>query len=410
VARLGFRARLLLILALFAAIPAVVVTVGWAWAFTEVVPLVSGSANWNQVASTGAAAINAARAAPLSASQRAALDAHEAQLSASVTNARRVEYLTPRVALLLIGGAAIGLVLLAWPAWRVGGHLSRQLSRPLDDLVGWTQAIARGAPLPPPSDVRGAPEFDVLRRGMRSMAAELEAARARAVEAERLRAFRESSRRFAHELKNPLTPIRFAIARLRRDAAPDLQETIGVLAVEADRLDAMARSFAQFGRLPEGPAAEVDIGDLVTYTARASVPERLALTLDVPEPMSVRGHHDTLARALSNVLLNAVDACADQGRITVTVRRDTLRDASAVRIAVSDTGVGIAPEKLAGIWEPYVTEKPGGTGLGLAIARQAVESHGGEVFATSTPGNTEIGFVLPMNAGLPAITGEWHAN
>jgi signal transduction histidine kinase len=113
---------------------------------------------------------------------------------------------------------------------------------------------------------------------------------------------------------------------------------------------------------------------------------------------------------LSNVLLNAVDASGDRGNITVSVRPAVLRDASAVRISVRDSGTGIPAEKLAGIWEPYVTDKPGGTGLGLAIARQAVESHGGEVFAASAPGNTEIGFVIPMNAGLPAITGEWHAS
>ena len=109
------------------------------------------------------------------------------------------------------------------------------------------------------------------------------------------------------------------------------------------------------------------------------------------------------------MLLNAVDACGDGGRIVVGVSADTLRDGRAVRVSVHDNGPGIAPEKLPGIWEPYVTNKPGGTGLGLAIARQAVEAHGGEVFASSAPGNTVIGFVLPMNADLPVITGEWHA-
>jgi signal transduction histidine kinase len=361
------------------------------------------------VAATGVAAIKAAREARLTPAQNAAIDAHEAELGQSVTLAARVEFLSSRAAVILIVGAALGLGLLAWPTWRVGGHLSRQMSRPLDELVGWTQSIARGDPLPTSVEPRGAPEFEVLRAGMRSMANELQSARAKAVEAERLRAFRESSRRFAHELKNPLTPIRFAIARLRQGATPDLKDTIDVLATEAERLEAMARSFAQFGRLPEGPAADVDIVDLVTYTARATVPERMTLTLEITGAPPVRGHHDTLARALSNVLLNAVDACGAGGHITVSARQTELRGAPAVRIAVHDTGSGITPEKLRAIWEPYVTDKAGGTGLGLAITRQAIESHGGEVFAASTPGDTEIGFVLPLNAGLPAITGEWHA-
>jgi signal transduction histidine kinase len=406
--RLGFRARLLLILALFAAIPAVVITGGWVWAFNTVAPMVSGRAHWDRVATTGSVAIGAARQAQLSPAQRAAIDAHEEELRVSLGYARRVEFVSHRLVGLLIGLGAVGLAVLAWPTSRVAGHLSRQLSRPLDELVGWTGKIARGESPPEHSGTQGAPEFEVLRTGMRAMAVQLEAGRAKALETERLRAFRESSRQFAHELKNPLTPIRFALTRLRRDAPAELRETIDVLTTESERLESMARSFAQFGRLPEGPASDVDITDLVTYTARATVPERLALSLDIPARSMVRGNYDALSRALSNVLLNAVDACGDHGRIAVSVRTADVRGAPALRIAVRDSGAGIAPDRLATIWEPYITHKAGGTGLGLAIARQAVEAHGGDVFAASRPGETEIGFVLPVNAGLPAITGERH--
>ena len=93
----------------------------------------------------------------------------------------------------------------------------------------------------------------MLRDGMRQMATDVEAGRARAVEAERLAAFRESARQVAHELKNPLTPIRFAVDRLKRGVPPELADTVEVLSTESARLEAMARSFAQFGRLPEGP-------------------------------------------------------------------------------------------------------------------------------------------------------------
>src|SRR5262249_11314995 len=143
---------------------------------------------------------------------------------------------------------------------RVAGHLSRNLSRPLKELVGWTAHIGRGEPLPEGLPRRGAPEFEVLRHRMRAMARELELGRARAIEAERAAALRESARQVAHELKNPLTPIRFAVERLRRELpslSPSLSETVDVLDVESRRLEAMARSFSQFGRLPEGPQAEV---------------------------------------------------------------------------------------------------------------------------------------------------------
>jgi signal transduction histidine kinase len=250
----------------------------------------------------------------------------------------------------------------------------------------------------------------VLRERMRAMAWELELGRTRAIEAERAAALRESARQVAHELKNPLTPIRFAVERLRRELpalSPGLAETIEVLDVESRRLEAMARSFSQFGRLPEGPQAEIDLGELVRYTARSTVPPDVALTLDVADavPM-ITGHHDALARALSNVMLNAVDACRSStnttGSVTVRVRPLASEGASAgvnaVEIAVSDTGCGIPTEQLSRIWEPYVTSKPGGTGLGLAIARQTVLAHHGDVDAESAPGHgTTIRFVLPVN-------------
>jgi signal transduction histidine kinase len=203
-------------------------------------------------------------------------------------------------------------------------------------------------------------------------------------------------------LKNPLTPIRFAVARLRRDASPELAETVEVLAIESRRLEDMARSFSQFGRLPEGPRAEVDVGELVRYTARATIPPDVDVCVDVGEdvPM-IHAHHDALARALSNVMLNAVDACRPGGTVGVRVRRAEMRGRDSVEVAVSDTGCGIPREQLARIWDPYVTFKPGGTGLGLAIARQTVLAHNGQVAATSTVGSgTEIRFVLPVDGSF----------
>ena len=163
----------------------------------------------------------------------------------------------------------------------------------------------------------------MLRQRMRDMSRELELGRTRAIEAERAAALRETARQVAHELKNPLTPIRFAVERLRRELpslSPGLAETVEVLDVESRRLEAMARSFSQFGRLPEGPQAPIDVGEMVRYTARSTVPTDISLAVDIDEstPM-IHGHHDALARALSNVILNAVDACrsAPNGRPAV---------------------------------------------------------------------------------------------
>jgi two-component system nitrogen regulation sensor histidine kinase NtrY len=322
-------------------------------------------------------------------------------LRQSVVQSRRASFLFREAARKLAIASLFVVLIIGVIASRVAGHLSRNLSRPLQELVGWTERIGRGEPLPTTPPRRGAPEFEVLRRRMRLMAGELELGRARALEAERAATLRESARQVAHELKNPLTPIRFAVERLQRDAPPDLAETVEVLAIESQRLEAMARSFASFGRLPEGPRAEVDLGEMARYTARATIPPDVAVHVEIDDdvPM-IKGHHDALARALSNVMLNAVDACKSRGggQVGVRVRRLNSGERDAVELTVSDTGCGIPPEQLARIWDPYVTSKPGGTGLGLAIARQTVLAHDGSVSAESNIGTgTEIRFVLPVN-------------
>jgi signal transduction histidine kinase len=234
---------------------------------------------------------------------------------------------------------------------------------------------------------------------MRSMASEIEEGRRQAIETERLQAFRESARRVAHELKNPLTPIRFAIEKLKRESPYDMSDTIQVLETESKRLERMAASFAQFGRLPEGPASDIDIGELAGYAAKSIVPEKLKLELHIAnDAPSVLGNHTAIAGALSNVLLNAVDASGDRGRITVTVAAASIRGQPAVRVSVTDEGSGIPDDELTRIWEPYFTHKAGGTGLGLAIARQAIWAHNGTVEAKSTLGKgTEIAFTLPAS-------------
>lgn len=400
--RLTFRTRVLLYLILFAVVPSSVLMLGGAAAVGNALPRLTGSQAWDSVGATGRRALDALRTAPLAPAQRRALAAHERELATSLTQARRVQYLSQRAAVMVVLLALVGSALLALLASRVAGHLSRQLSRPLHEVVGWTELIARGQPLPRQPPRRGAPEFEILRQRMRAMAAELQEARGRELEAERVRAFRETARRVAHELKNPLTPIRFALERLRRGAPAELADAVDVLAVESARLEQLATSFAQFGRLPEGPRAAVDLAELARYAARAAVPASIAVQVDAePELPLVLGHHDALARALSNVLLNAVDACESTGgAITLRVARES---AGTVALRVRDTGCGMTPEQRERMWEPYATAKPGGTGLGLAIARQTILSHGGTVSATSAPGEgTEITFVLPVEGGREA--------
>lgn len=395
---IGFRGRLFLILFAFALVPSMVLTLAWSGATWWIVPLVSSNAAWDSTAASGARALDIARKHRVTPADSAALARHEQLLREGQLRSRQSGFFMRRVALAFGISALLAFLGLTVIASRVAGHLSRNLSRPLQELVGWTERIARGEAVPDEPAAKGAPEFGVLRSRMREMSLQLEQGRRAALEAERGAAMRETARQVAHELKNPLTPIRFAVERLRRDAPASLQESIEVLSVESKRLEELARSFSQFGRLPEGPSAPVDVGELARYAARSSVPANVSVEVRVAEdvPM-VEGHHEALARALSNVMLNAVEACKDGGSITVDVSRVNGGPEEAVALSVRDTGCGIPPARLARMWDPYVTFKAGGTGLGLAIARQTILAHHGDVTAQSEPGKgTVIQFLLPV--------------
>lgn len=390
----SFRARLFAIIALFAVVPAVVLTFAWGGAVTQFLPLMAGKAAWDTVSNTGDRVVDVARRATPTADEALAIDEHARALTNARTRSRQFELITERAPAALVFASLVLVTLLTFGAARVAGHLTRQLTRPLDEVVAWTERIGRGDPLPA-SEARGAPEFGALRHGMQLMAAGLAAGRRAALEAERLEAQRETARQVAHELKNPLTPIRFAVARLRGRVPAELEDSVAVLDAESARLEQMARSFAQFGRLPDGPIAEVDVAELVANAIRTSVPDEMTRSVRVEPGLSVMGRHDALGRALSNVLLNAVEACGTTGHLEVVA--GAAAGIEGVEISVRDDGPGIDPAKLKTIWDPYVTHKAGGTGLGLAIVRQTMEAHGGTAVAESQPGRGTL-----MRLTIPA--------
>ena len=142
-------------------------------------------------------------------------------------------------------------------------------------------------------------------------------------------------------MRNPLTPIRLAVAQLARSAAPAQQEAIEVLVAESGRLEQLAREFTEFGRLPEGPAAPVDLAELLGDLARTAVPPTMQVRLALdPELPTLLGHYDPLQRAFSNIVRNAVEACEGQGVIELDARPED----GGVRVEIRDHGPGVPPE------------------------------------------------------------------
>jgi len=367
-------------------VPTVLAVAGWVLTVRRLLPSAGARASTERVASSARLLLDGVDTLHLTVRERALLRHHFNEVSASVSLARRAEtflrYYTAgfAVVIVLLGASVL------YAAINLAGHLSRQLSRPIDELVGWTQLIRRHEPLPALASSRGAPEFEALRQALRELAAALDAARERELEAERLRAFREVARRVAHEIKNPLTSMRIAVDQMRRTVGPldaRTEMAVQVLEAETDRLERLAKEFSEFGRLPEGPQSEIDLVELLEELGRTGVPGDVKVTVDANGgPRSLLGHYEPLRRAFSNLYRNAAEAMKGRGTIDVTVTGD----GSGLAVTIADHGPGIPADLRQRVFEPYFTTKDDGTGLGLALVRVTLEAHRGTITVGETPG------------------------
>src|SRR5258706_4854496 len=370
---LPFRQRIFAILVALTAVPTGLAVVGWALAVRTVAPAAGARVALEEMAASARLMVDRMDTTHLSRREREAFREHLEQLSNSVTLARRAEtYLRYYAG----GFAAVVFVLGAFAVIggvRLAGHLSRQLSRPIDELVGWTRLIRRRMPLPAGPLTRGAPEFEALRQALRELATALEAARERELEAERLRAFREVARRVAHEIKNPLTSMRIAVDQLQRADGPmggRAVTAIQVLEAETDRLERLAKEFSEFGRLAEGPQSEVDLVELLEELGRTGVPDGVRVNVHANGgPRALLGHYDPLRRAFANLYRNAAEAMKGHGAIDVTVTGD----GAGLAVMIADHGPGIPADLRQRVFEPYFTTKDDGTGLGLALVRVTLD-------------------------------------
>src|SRR5213076_946769 len=347
---LPFRQRIFLILGALTAVPTALTVVGWALAVRTVGPSAGARVALEEDAASARQMIEQIDTTRLTSRQRVVLRQHLEQLSNSVSLARRAEtylrYYAGSFAAVVIVFGTLALI----SAIRLAGHLSRQLSRPIDELVGWTRLIRRRMPLPAGPPTHGAPEFEALRQALRELA-----------------------RRVAHEIKNPLTAMRIAVDQVRRSGA-QTAVAVDVLSAETDRLDRLAKEFAEFGRLPEGPRSEVDVVDLLVDLSKSAVPPEVAVTVRANgAPCTILGQYDPLRRAFANLLRNAAEAMGGRGPIDVEVARD----GQCLVVTIADHGPGIPEELRPRVFEPYFTTKRDGTGLGLALVRQTIESHHG---------------------------------
>ncbi len=318
-----------------------------------------------------------------------------------VENLARIDQTVIDAGLVAVGSAFLVALLLAW-----------NLGRPIAQLAAETRKVASGQARP--LRVRGSGEMAELARSFDEMLESLEATRRRLSAANRVAAWREVARRVAHEVKNPLAPIRAAVETLRRLRArqdPEFDayfdEATRTVLDEVHRISTIVTEFTRFARLPAPRPQELDLMEVARQTVKlheVGTPARVLLVVERVPP-TVLADRDQIVQVVTNLVQNALDAVRDQGdrgEVVVTLDAEGTR---AARLTVSDNGPGIAPEIASRLFEPYATTKREGTGLGLAIAQRIALEHGGELATAPAPGGAGAAFrlVLPIE-GPPATS------
>ena len=201
---------------------------------------------WDAVAETGVELLDAVeQAGDADPAIRAAAERHREALSGSVRLSRLYAFVAERFVRMLPVAALAAGVLLAGLALLAARWLSRSFGEPVAELAEWTERIAREEPLPPDRKDTEVKELTTLRDALRRMAVQIEEGRRRAVEHAQMRSWTDLARRVAHEIKNPLTPMRMAAATLARGREGPEAEAAAILREEIDRLDEMARTFSR---------------------------------------------------------------------------------------------------------------------------------------------------------------------
>jgi signal transduction histidine kinase len=335
-----------------------------------------------------------------------------------------------------------GAVLFSLLGAALGYWMAERIADPVNRLTRATRRIARGD-----LDARiAATSSDELRRlveDFNQMAADLKRQRIELEHTQRLQAWADMARQVAHDIKNPLTPIQLSAEHARRvnldrgrPLSPVLDECVDAILTQVKLLRQIAAEFSSFASSPTPrpePTALPAVLEEVVEPYRTGLGGRIAITVDAPTDLPLVVVDRTLfARALTNIIENALHAMPGQGRLTIAARpepavasgaRASLAAVSAVGsgalpsatagaapavasgvggtrlvVEISDTGIGMDRESVAKIFEPYFSTKATGTGLGLTIAKRNVELNGGTIHVRSQRGvGTTVTILLPVD-------------
>jgi len=206
---------------------------------------------------------------------------------------------------------------------------------------------------------------------------------------QRVGIWKEIATRIAHEIKNPLTPIKLTAERIKRKAVmgtgdPEtIVSSMDTIIAEVESLQSMVNEFNMFARLPELKMVQFGLKDLFEEILAfyKGSNQKADIEIDCPDVMFI-GDKSQLKRVFINLVNNSIDAMNQKGKITVKVTEDD----NNIRIDYRDNGEGIPQEDIGRVFIPYFSKKPDGTGLGLAIVKKIIEVHNGTITVESEYG------------------------
>jgi nitrogen fixation/metabolism regulation signal transduction histidine kinase len=224
--------------------------------------------------------------------------------------------------------------------------------------------------------------------------------------AQRDAAWAEVAQRLAHEVKNPLTPIQLSAERLRHrladklgaDDAALLDRATATIVAQVEALKGLVNAFGDYARTPQLAAQPLLLDERVREVLGLYENDpRMELDADLAAPQArVLADAGKLRQLLHNLVVNALDAVGDSGRLHLRVATRPTADGRSVELRVADNGPGLPAEFDVRWFEPYVSSKPHGTGLGLAVVKKIAEEHGGRIRAGNrAEGGAEFVLLLP---------------
>jgi two-component system, NtrC family, nitrogen regulation sensor histidine kinase NtrY len=289
----------------------------------------------------------------------------------------------------------------------IGWLISLSISRPLHHLTAAAQEMSSGN-FDVRVEKRGTGEIGKLIQAFNTMTEQLEINRQKLIQTERIAAWQEIARHLAHEIKNPLTPIKTSITNLRlaMEHAPEqfpeiFRESSESIIEEVESLRHLADEFARFARLP-APQMEINhLNDIVQKAItlyKNSVPSKVTLRWNAGEVPAFKFDSGQITQVTQNLLQNSMEALADGGEILVTTAMSDQLEKKWATLSVQDSGSGMNEQIKQHVFTPYFTTKQKGMGLGLAIVHRIVTEHGGNILVESEPGKgTKFEVRLPLS-------------